>query len=112
MTDLKRILDEATPGPWTADGPPWNRIVWSSSSNRVCFMAHSSGFDDVRDIATSNLIALAPSLAAALLKAEEALEELAKEPPLGEMMSAIIQRRMIFARAALAEISSITGGGE
>ena len=68
MTDLTReqleaLLDGATQGPWQADGEPWNRIVWSSAENRVCFMAHSNGLDDARDIATSNLVAAAPDLA-------------------------------------------------
>ena len=80
MTDLtddqvRALLDGATPGPWRADGEPWNRIVWSSADNRVCFMAHSSGLNDARDIATSNLIAAAPVLARALLAA---LAELAR----------------------------------
>ena len=72
MTDLtddqvRALLDGATPGPWRADGEPWNRIVWSSADNRVCFMAHSSGLNDARDIATSNLVAAAPDLARALI---------------------------------------------
>ena len=80
MTDLtdeavKSLLEGATPGPWRADGEPWNRIVWSSADNRVCFMAHSSGLNDARDIATSNLIAAAPDLARALLDARAELAE-------------------------------------
>jgi hypothetical protein len=59
-----------TPGPWQADGEPWNRVVWSSAENRVCFMAHSSGLNDDTDIATSNLIAAAPDLYAALEMAQ------------------------------------------
>lgn len=55
-----------TKGPWTVDGPPWNQIVWSSAENRVCFLAHSNGLDDARDIATARLIAAAPDLAEAL----------------------------------------------
>ena len=55
-----------TPGPWRADGEPWNRTVWSSADDRVCFMAHSNGLNDERDIATSYLIAAAPDLYAAL----------------------------------------------
>lgn len=51
-----------TPGPWTVDGPPDNQIVWSSAENRVCFLAHSNGLDDERDIATGHLIAAAPDL--------------------------------------------------
>jgi hypothetical protein len=78
MTDLtddqvQALLDGATPGPWRADGEPWNRIVWSSADNRVCFMAHSSGLNDARDIATSNLVAAAPDLARALLDARAEL---------------------------------------
>ena len=71
MTDdqVRALLDGATPGPWRADGEPWNRIVWSSADNRVCFMAHSSGLNDARDTATSNLVAAAPDLARALLDA-------------------------------------------
>ena len=71
LTDasVKELLDGATPGPWRADGEPWNRVVWSSAENRVCFMAHSSGLNDERDIATSNLAAAAPELARALLAA-------------------------------------------
>lgn len=79
MTDLTReqleaLLDGATQGPWQADGEPWNRIVWSSAENRVCFMAHSNGLDDARDIATSNLVAAAPDLARACLDTLTALE--------------------------------------
>jgi len=50
MTDdqVRALLDGATPGPWRADGEPWNRVVWSSADNRVCFMAHSNGLDDAR----------------------------------------------------------------
>ena len=78
LTDeaVKALLDGATPGPWRADGEPWNRIVWSSADNRVCFMAHSSGLNDARDIATSNLIAAAPDLARALLDARAELARL------------------------------------
>lgn len=80
MTDLTReqieaLLDGATQGPWQADGEPWNRIVWSSAENRVCFMAHSNGLDDARDIATSNLVATAPDLARQLLATMDALAE-------------------------------------
>lgn len=69
MTDMitakeaQRLLKGITPGPWRADGEPWNRIVWSSADNRVCFMAHTNGLDDARDITTSNLVAAAPDLA-------------------------------------------------
>lgn len=65
-----------TKGPWTVDGPPWNQIVWSSAENRVCFLAHSNGLDDARDIATARLIAAAPDLAEALAQARETILQL------------------------------------
>ena len=61
--EVQKLLDGTTPGPWRAEGDPWSRIVWSSAENRVCFMAHSNGLDDARDVATSNLVAAAPDLA-------------------------------------------------
>ena len=64
--DLRAMVAAATPGPWWVDGPPWNRIVWNDSETRVCFMAHSNGLNDDRDIVTSELIAQAPQLALAL----------------------------------------------
>ena len=73
---IEALLDGTTPGPWRAEGDPWSRIVWSSAENRVCFMAHSNGLDDARDIATSNLVAAAPDLARALLDARAELARL------------------------------------
>ena len=55
-------MSKHTPGPWTVDGPPRNQIVWSSAENRVCFLSHSNGLDDERDIANGLLIAAAPDL--------------------------------------------------
>jgi len=69
MTDLitadeaQKLLDEATPGPWEACGEVWSRKIYTDGENRVCFMAHSNGLDDDRDIATSELVAAAPDLA-------------------------------------------------
>ena len=59
-------MSKWTPGPWTVDGPPDNQIVWSGTDERVCFLAHSNGRDEERDIATGRLIAAAPCLAEAL----------------------------------------------
>lgn len=128
MTDLKKLLAEATPGPWEADGAAWNRIV-CSATNRVCFVAHSDGLNDERDIATSNLIALAPQLAVALLKVRESLagilEADAKAKPgvwvgLADCIdnddnayqSADLDAALNRARASLAEIKDLTGGME
>ena len=73
--EIEKLLDGTAPGPWQADGEPWNRIVWSSVENRVCFMAHSNGLDDARDIATSNLVAAAPDLARLCLSLMDQLTE-------------------------------------
>ena len=66
--ELEKLLAAATPGPWRVDGPPWNQIIWSDAENRICFMAHSSGLHEDRDIATARLIALTPTLAADLIR--------------------------------------------
>ena len=62
-------MGEWTPGPWTVDGPSDNQIVWSGPDERVCFLAHSDGRDESRDIATGRLIAAAPDLAGAIERA-------------------------------------------
>lgn len=105
LTDdqVRALLDGATPGPWRADGEPWNRIVWSSADNRVCFMAHSSGLNDARDIATSNLIAAAPDLARALL-ASEAARKLAEE----RLAKSVVAREKI--KAAYEELLATVHG--
>lgn len=74
--EVQKLLDGATEGPWVADGDPQNRIVWSPDGNRVCFMAHSSGLNDDRDVATSNLTAAAPALARSLLAAHDEIDRL------------------------------------
>lgn len=63
---MTRTMSKHTPGPWAVDGPPWNQIVWSGPETRVCFLAHSNGRDDERDIATGRLIAAAPTMLDAL----------------------------------------------
>lgn len=55
--DLAALSAAATQGEWAVDGPPHNRIVWSSPDDRVCFMAHSNGKDISRDMATPAFIA-------------------------------------------------------
>lgn len=72
-------MSKHTPGPWTVDGPPWNQVVWSSAENRVCFLAHSNGLDDERDIATGRLIAAAPELLDAVRDALAVLRTASKQ---------------------------------
>lgn len=82
MTDLaqqiKALAEKATEGPWNVDGPPNNQIIWASPEVRVCFMAHSDGKDEERDIATAALIVILrnnlPQILTALSEAERMRE--------------------------------------
>ena len=114
MTDLtddqvKAMLDGATPGPWRAEGEPWNRIVWSSADNRVCFMAHSNGLDDARDIATSNLAAAAPDLARALLDARAERDRLAAELAAAQQREAALTKALEACVASLERVDTAEG---
>ena len=59
--------EAGTPGPWHFDGPVWNQIIWTYGENRLCFMAHSNGLNDDRDIANARRITRLPDLEAAYL---------------------------------------------
>ena len=59
--------EAGTPGPWHFDGPVWNQIIWMDGENRLCFMAHSNGLNDDRDIANARRIARLPDIEAAYL---------------------------------------------
>jgi hypothetical protein len=89
-----------TSGPWTVDGPPWNQIVWSDAENRVCFLAHTNGLDDDRDIATGHLIAAAPELLDALKSLVYAYGANSAEP---EMAFKAITAQIDKAAAAIAK---------
>jgi len=64
MSDLRKLLDEVD-GPWRVEDEHGRGTVLAKHGYEVCWDATA------RD---ARLIALAPDLAAALLKAEEALE--------------------------------------
>ena len=96
---VKALLSRAPEGPWRADGEPWNRIVWSGAENRVCFMAHSNGLNDDRDVAASDLAAAAPDLARALLAALDDLDAVKAER--GVLKAAIEQLHGPLSVAAL-----------
>lgn len=127
--ELKALLDEATPGPW--------RIVPDQEGEPAqCITA--DGFDMatawggyLRAEADARLIALAPDLAAALIKAEEALAEsveiVHKEYVRATLETVnagphhLLQKQMDawrvrcmnaekVSRAALSEIRALTGG--
>lgn len=75
LEQIKARAEKATEGPWFADGEPYSRIVWQDDSeNRVCFMAHSNGLDDERDIATSDFVAHSRQDIPDLIVAHETLE--------------------------------------
>ena len=107
MTDLEKLLAEATPGPWVYDsedqGGAWGvNFSIQQAENRLVDVAEM-----VSDEANSRLIALAPQLAAALIKAEEALAAATKTLDLLDC-----DDDAAFCRVALAEIRALTGGGE
>jgi len=133
MTDdgLRELLAKATPG-------PWRLIPDEEGCPAQCLTA--GGFDIATlwggykaEDANARLIALAPSLAAALIKAEEALVEATEivhkeyvrakleavnagpSHPLQKQADAWRIRCMkseASSRAALSEIRALTGGGE
>ena len=82
MTDLRKLLDEATPAPWNIGGRKnpksggavamVNSPLWGNFA-RVVVRFDDEEADDAGGLANARLIAMAPDLAAALLKAEEAL---------------------------------------
>jgi hypothetical protein len=98
----KKLLVVATPGPWRVDGDPWNRIVWSFPDNRVCFMSHSNGLDDARDIATSELVAAAPDLARAYLAQAAELTRLRSQVASADKLAeALIAARQVVYQSSI-----------
>ena len=113
MSDLRKLLDEATPGSWeitgrkiTKHGGAYDFISgfkWDDFA-RVVVRFDYDYADNPAGVANARLIALAPDLAAALLKAEEALDDairIAARNEAGPDLDA--------ARATLTEIRKLTG---
>lgn len=113
MSDLRKLLDEATPGSWeitgrkiTKHGGAYDFISgfkWGKFA-RVVVRFDYDYADNPAGVANARLIALAPDLAAALLKAEEALDDairIAARNEAGPDLDA--------ARATLTEIRKLTG---
>lgn len=93
--------------PWEVDGPPDNQIVWAANGDRVCFLAHSNGIDDARDLATGRLIAASPDLLEAAQEAEKLIEDMARF--VGQMALkdyALFNEAPIKLRAAIAKAVS------
>ena len=81
MSDLRKLLDEATPGPWAVkrDKRTWGWVDVVGPSFSVGGPTRATNLsvaDEAKRLTDARLIALAPDLAAALLKAEKVLEPL------------------------------------
>jgi hypothetical protein len=149
MTDLRKLLDEATPGPWVYPAQKWARDACiEASGDAVACPGTGGAMSYSQDICTmtwrgtpewdanASLIALAPQLAAALIKAEDALidatahlvgaesayREFAKRhqdirpkaatDPFFTTRVGDFRKAADRARAAYLEISALTGGND
>ena len=111
MKNLEKLLAETTLGPWTWQAEneclvgPEQIVLAQDDEGRMTFAQYPDGMH----FNNANLIALAPSLAAALLVVEKALRELSC---LGNGDRPGNSDCNMIARAALSEIEKLTGGGE
>ncbi len=119
MADLRKLLDEATPGPWVfgRTGEEQRLILGGPSKE---YVANVQIFQTPRNMgawqesereANARLIALAPQLAAALIKAREGLEGI-ERTYYTEGKDAVwrsVHMRAI-SSATLAEIDALMGG--
>ena len=134
MKILEKLLAEATPGPWNAhpstpeDGYECFWIVARKPMGLATYgfsivdIATADGPQNETRKANARLIALAPSLAAALLVAEKALREISRQKKTDELETEYDVECADFeggydacvdtARAALSEIEKLMGGGE
>lgn len=114
MADLRKLLDEATPGPWRV-GPVDDTVVVAADGSEIAAIDGDYNEPDLWPMMEANarLIALAPDLAAALIKAEEALRPFAEigisENPEYQPMIRMDRDAIIAARAALSEIKKLRG---
>ncbi len=115
MTDLRKLLDEATKGPWIER---WDEDGGAFVTGNGYTRAHMVGPLAERRL-NARLIAMAPDLAAALLKAEEALEDISRQKKTDELeteyeaecadFEAGFDTCVDVARATLTEIRKFTG---
>ena len=117
--ELKALLAGATPGPWEAVLDVFWRVYVADGGdyagqcvgdmNESAAMWRSPSDEQPDDFAEANarLIALTPQLAAALIKAEEALASIAANTCCDGC-----QEAALVARAALSEIRALTGGND
>ena len=128
MTDLRKLLAEATKGKWKIQrrkmkksGGAWAEIgtsFWYGFA-KVAIRLDDDTEDSPEGVANVELMAMARNLAEALLKAEEALEKIADrhipdQPAALDISEAEYARRQHTelrrtARATLTEIRKLTG---
>ena len=127
MTDLRKILAEATPGPWKTHLVDDTTIIATDGTDvaTTCDSANVERSDaynveSERMEADARLIALTPQLAAALIKAREGLAEIGRQKRTDELVTEYDVEVADFeagydlcvdrARATLAEIDALMGG--
>ena len=124
MTDLEKLMAEATPGPWRTHaiddtsviGPDGSDVATTcDSSNTERSDAYSIEYERME--ADARLIALAPQITAALVVAERALNMIDAIDPedhvygcSDDALRGFVIRMGQTARAALDEIARLTGG--
>ena len=124
MKILEKLLAETTQGPWVWQAEneclvgPEQIVLAQDDEGRMTFAQYPDGMH----FNNANLIALAPSLAAALLVAEKALRDISRQKKTDELETEYDVECADFeggydacvdtARAALSEIEKLTGGGE
>lgn len=130
MTDLRKLLAEATPGPWRV-GPVDDTVVVAADGSEIAAIDGDYNEPDLWPMMEANARLIA--LAAALIKAEEALAEATEivhkeyvratleavdagpSHPLQKQVDAWRIRCMkseASSRAALSEIRALTGGND
>lgn len=67
-------MTDHTPGPWAVlpDGRPnmeWNNHIIDFHGNVICFMTHTNDHENVAGLANAKLVAAAPAMFDALVKA-------------------------------------------
>lgn len=78
--DIRKMLDEATPGPWDLFHVPEIPVAGiTSRTGDICKMSNHYEWRGGETVTNARLIAAAPDLAAEVLRLREALETCAAE---------------------------------
>jgi len=98
LAELKRLLAEATPGPWSVDpdyrpGMRWNNHIVAPGDKTVCFMSHDGTDENKVGEANAELIETLRNVAPALIAAAEDSERMRAEldGALATMMAAAVE---------------------